>query len=134
MFAGHGERSLGASLECVELCGFVAAGSALPTAFGDAAVVDKFVSATAHPLAYDIFRGLAGGLPRIAAGQLWKIVPDPLKKPALLEAISLEAAYIDSATISALESVHFVAGTPPARQFQLVNPSPAAPGAGGAAR
>lgn len=36
--------------------------------------------------------------------------------------------------VPALESVHFVAGTPPARQFQLVNPSPAAPGAGGAAR
>lgn len=69
---------------------------------GDPAVVDRFVSATAHPLGYDIFRGLAGGLPRIAAGQLWKIVPDPLKKTALLEAISLEAADIDSATISAL--------------------------------
>ena len=41
LFAGHGERSVGASLECVELCGFVAAGSALPTAFGDAAVVGK---------------------------------------------------------------------------------------------
>ncbi len=36
--------------------------------------------------------------------------------------------------VPALESVHFIAGTPPARQFRLVNPSPAAPGAGGAAR
>lgn len=41
LFAGHGERSVGAMLECVELAGFVAAGSALPTAFGDAAVIGK---------------------------------------------------------------------------------------------
>lgn len=36
--------------------------------------------------------------------------------------------------VPALESVHFVAGTPPARQFQLVKPSPAAPGGSSAAR
>lgn len=41
LFAGHGERNIGAMLECVELAGFVAAGSALPTAIGDAAVIGK---------------------------------------------------------------------------------------------
>ena len=37
-------------------------------------------------------------------------------------------------TVPALESVHFVAGTPPARQFRLVKPSPAPQGGSGAAR
>jgi hypothetical protein len=64
--------------------------------------VARFASATAHPLAYDIFRGLVGGMPRVAAGQLWKIVPPQLQKAALLEAISLEAAHIDSATVEQL--------------------------------
>lgn len=36
--------------------------------------------------------------------------------------------------VPALESLHFVAGMPPARQFRLVKPSPAAPGTGSAAR
>lgn len=66
-------------------------------------VVARFARAgTAHPLAYDIFRGLAGGMPRVAAGQLWKIVPPPLQRAALLEATSLEAAQIDSATVEQL--------------------------------
>ncbi len=41
LFSGAGERSLGAALENVQLNGFVAAGAALPTIFGDAAVVGK---------------------------------------------------------------------------------------------
>lgn len=41
LFAGVGENSLGAALENVELCGFTAAGVALPTALGDALVVGK---------------------------------------------------------------------------------------------
>ncbi len=66
-------------------------------------VVARFATAgTAHPLAFDIFRGLAGGMPRIAAGQLWKIVPPQLRRAALLEATSLEAAHIDSATVEQL--------------------------------
>jgi hypothetical protein len=66
-------------------------------------VVARFaIAGTAHPLAYDIFRGLAGGMPRIAAGQLWKIVPPQLQRAALLEATSLEAAHIDSATVEQL--------------------------------
>jgi len=43
LFAGLGERSLGASLENVGLTGFVAAGTALPTALGDAVLVGKSV-------------------------------------------------------------------------------------------
>ncbi len=41
LFAGTGERTLGAALENVQLNGFVAAGSALPTLSGDAAVIGK---------------------------------------------------------------------------------------------
>ncbi len=41
LFAGAGERSLGAALENVQLNGFCAAGATLPTALGDAAVVGK---------------------------------------------------------------------------------------------
>ena len=41
LFAGISERTLGAALENVQLNGFVAAGSALPTLSGDAAVIGK---------------------------------------------------------------------------------------------
>jgi ceramide glucosyltransferase len=41
LFAGTAERTLGAALENVQLNGFCAAGSALPTLSGDAAVVGK---------------------------------------------------------------------------------------------
>jgi ceramide glucosyltransferase len=41
LFAGTGERTLGAALENVQLNGFCAAGAALPTLLGDALVVGK---------------------------------------------------------------------------------------------
>ena len=41
LFAGTGEHSLGAALENVQLNGFCAAGSALPTLSGDAAIIGK---------------------------------------------------------------------------------------------
>lgn len=41
LFAGYGAGGLGADLESVQLSGFVAAGAALPTAVGDAAVIGK---------------------------------------------------------------------------------------------
>jgi len=41
LFAGTGERSLGAALDAVQLNGFCAAGAALPTAVGDSLVVGK---------------------------------------------------------------------------------------------
>jgi ceramide glucosyltransferase len=41
LFAGSAERTLGAALENVQLNGFCAAGSALPTLSGDAAVIGK---------------------------------------------------------------------------------------------
>ena len=41
LFAGRGEQSLGAALENVQLNGFCAAGSALPTLNGDAAIIGK---------------------------------------------------------------------------------------------
>jgi ceramide glucosyltransferase len=43
LFVGVGEDSLGAALESVQLAGFCAAGSALPTALGDAVLVGKSV-------------------------------------------------------------------------------------------
>jgi len=41
VFVGVGGGSIGGDLECVQLTGFVAAGAALPTAFGDASVIGK---------------------------------------------------------------------------------------------
>ena len=41
LFAGRGERTIGAALENVQLNGFCAAGSALPTLNGDAAIIGK---------------------------------------------------------------------------------------------
>lgn len=41
LFAGSGEDTLGAALENVQLNGFCAAGAALPTLLGDAAVIGK---------------------------------------------------------------------------------------------
>jgi len=41
LFAGTRERTLGAAIENVQLNGFIAAGSALPTLSGDAAVIGK---------------------------------------------------------------------------------------------
>jgi len=41
LFAGTGEESLGAALECVQLNGFCAAGMALPTVLGDPVVTGK---------------------------------------------------------------------------------------------
>lgn len=60
LFAGHGESNIGAALECVELAGFVAAGSALPTAFGDAAVIGKSMLFSRRQLT------ALGGLDRVA--------------------------------------------------------------------
>lgn len=41
LFVGEGAATLPAQLEAVQLTGFVAAGAALPTCFGDAAVIGK---------------------------------------------------------------------------------------------
>jgi ceramide glucosyltransferase len=60
LFAGLGERSLGAALENVGLTGFVAAGTALPTALGDAVLVGKSV------LFSQQFLARVGGLRRFA--------------------------------------------------------------------
>jgi len=50
LFAGIGERSLGAALENVGLAGFVAAGLALPTALGDGVLLGKSVLFSRHEL------------------------------------------------------------------------------------
>jgi len=60
LFVGLGERSLGASLENVGLTGFVAAGTALPTALGDAVLVGKSVLFSRQ------FLARVGGLRRFA--------------------------------------------------------------------
>ncbi len=60
VFAGTGGGSLGGDLECVELSGFCAAGAALPTLFGDAAVIGKSMLFSRRELSE------LGGLERVA--------------------------------------------------------------------
>ncbi|MFW3469902.1 hypothetical protein ACN24M_00070 [Streptomyces microflavus] len=55
-----------------------------------------------HPLAADIFQGLAGATPRAGTLQLWQAVAEPLRLPALLHAARLEAAHLDTTTVEAL--------------------------------
>jgi len=64
-----------------------------------------------HPLAADVFDALVGKVPRAGAQQLWQIVQEPLRLPALLRAAGLEADYIDTATVQALaENVDDIRG------------------------
>ena len=60
IFAGTGGGSLGGDLECVELSGFCAAGAALPTLVGDAAVIGKSMLFSRRELS------ALGGLGRVA--------------------------------------------------------------------
>jgi ceramide glucosyltransferase len=60
LFAGDGRGSVGTSLECVQLSGFIAAGAALPTLVGDAIVVGKSMLFSRTELAR------LGGLERVA--------------------------------------------------------------------
>jgi hypothetical protein len=46
-------------------------------------------------------------MPRVDAGQLWKIVLPELQNAALLEAVSLEAAHIDSTTVEQLAAAAY---------------------------
>ncbi|MFI7252569.1 hypothetical protein [Micromonospora chalcea] len=55
-----------------------------------------------HPLATDIFDALAGVMPRAGGKQLWQVVEHQLRGAALRRAISLEAEYLDQATVTAL--------------------------------
>lgn len=60
LLAGEGRGSVGTSLECVQLSGFIAAGAALPTLVGDAIVVGKSMLFSRDELAR------LGGLERVA--------------------------------------------------------------------
>jgi len=56
-----------------------------------------------HPLASDIFRALVGLVPRrLHRQQLWQLLAEPLRNVALRMAASLEAKYLDAATVDAL--------------------------------
>jgi hypothetical protein len=56
-----------------------------------------------HPLADDIVYSLAAQLPRrLHSKQLWQLVEEPLRSPALRFAAGLEAAFLDAATVEAL--------------------------------
>lgn len=56
-----------------------------------------------HPLALDIFRSLAGLVPRrLYRQQLWQLLDEPMRNAALRMAASLEREYLDSGTITAL--------------------------------
>ncbi|EUA27791.1 MULTISPECIES: hypothetical protein [Mycobacterium] len=69
-----------------------------------------------HPLAADIFDALAGLMPRVSGQQLWPVVQEPLRLPALRRAAGLEADYLDAATVDAIaESVDQLRG----RRFDI---------------
>ncbi|HLI56007.1 MAG TPA: hypothetical protein VKY26_03130, partial [Actinomycetota bacterium] len=53
-----------------------------------------------HPLAGDILAALVGKMPRAGAQQLWQVVDDRLRLPALFGATGLEADFLDTATIN----------------------------------
>ena len=56
-----------------------------------------------HPLADDIVYSLVGQMPRtFHSKQLWQLVDEPLRSPALRTAAKLEAAYLDATTVDAL--------------------------------
>ncbi|MHA3774934.1 hypothetical protein ACXR0O_25730 [Verrucomicrobiota bacterium sgz303538] len=58
-----------------------------------------------HPLALDIFRSLVGLVPQRHPGtQLWQIIDEPLKTPALRMAAALEGRFLDAATVSELSN------------------------------
>jgi hypothetical protein len=56
-----------------------------------------------HPLALDIFRSLAGLVPRrLHRQQLWQLLNEPLRSVALRMAAELEGSYLDAATVTAI--------------------------------
>lgn len=56
-----------------------------------------------HPLKDDIFKALVGLTPRrFQQEQLWSLVPAPLQRTALLEAMDLEGDLVDRATVDAV--------------------------------
>jgi len=60
-------------------------------------------SGNVHPLALDIFKSLVGLVPsRFPGNQMWQMLDEPLKSPALRMAAALEGRSLDTATISAL--------------------------------
>lgn len=64
-------------------------------------------AAQVHPLAADIFSALVALVPRRLLGerQLWKLLNEPLRTSALLEAARLERAYVDTVTVNALAAL-----------------------------
>ncbi len=57
-----------------------------------------------HPLALDIFRSLAGLVPRrLYRQQLWQTLDEPMRGVALRMAANLEGEYLDAATIGELK-------------------------------
>jgi len=59
-----------------------------------------------HPLAADIFRSLAGLLPRKLNGQqLWQLLDSPLRESALRLSASLEGTFLDATTVTAVADV-----------------------------
>ncbi|NIA72044.1 hypothetical protein HBA54_25925 [Pelagibius litoralis] len=56
-----------------------------------------------HPLGEDILYSLVGQVPRrFSSKQLWQLVDEPLRSPALRFAAKLEAACLDAATVNEL--------------------------------
>lgn len=59
-----------------------------------------------HPLAEDIFTSLVTLVPRrLHRQQFWSLLSEPLRKQALIEASYLEAAYLDTPTLTELAAL-----------------------------
>lgn len=65
-----------------------------------------------HTFADDVLRALVGLIPRRLHGQqLWTIVSEPLRTPALQRAAELEGTYIDAATVNELAKLILIKPT-----------------------
>ena len=120
--SGYGSSTGEATVVYDRLAGHIVADALLEQREGD--VLHKWLhqedtvaalasnTAVSHPLAGDILIGLVGLMPRRNyRRQLWPLLQDPLRTEALHEAASLEACFLDGATVSELATL--VAKTPP---------------------
>lgn len=56
-----------------------------------------------HPMATDVFEALVGQVPRAQYGkQLWQLLDEPMRSPALQLAATLEGAQLDAETVAAI--------------------------------
>lgn len=67
---------------------------------------ERLLGETSHELAGDIFWSLVALTPRRMLGtQLWKVAPEPLRKPALRFATTLDPGHLDKDTIAGIREI-----------------------------